>query len=646
MQDLLNSKSNNEINLLELSATMWAYKLFIAGMCALGIVIGGYYVLNADKQFSSSAIFKLDQEKYGMSIGGELNAIASLAGLGNADNDSTLPTDQVAGRVFIQDLDAELNFQADSYFNKYNPNPIDPIWKSLIKRAIGWQKSSIDVQEAIWQSIIKEYSKNVVLNETDGGSVKLTVTHANPQRAAMIANSIMNKIISDKLIQKNTEQDQRLTYLSNTLAKALNDLEVSQSNLKEFALENSAMPLKDFTVENMQLDALREKLSRTNELYEAVAAISLILKNKTTDQKDYLLLRQKFPIVDRVEFRRIMGQNEIISTWSWPAVSTVDAVHDTLSDRKRSLTSKINTSLKNAERSALALNVYAKLERETQVAEATYTVLIEQVKAQSMIAGYRPDKTVIYEFASAAITPSAPKRTLILALGATLGLFFGISLALIMALRLGVYYSKKSLIDGVQARFAASLKTLLPLRNQSLEELSKMLMKKSRPVLRDMAVEIHKSAASQVVLTSSRTKMTSNCVARALASYMQSNSTKVAVINFSSKAKKLDIDEKRLSVRSFDITESLNNISVLTPRGDLSAMETLSHKSFWNEIQSLNSTYNLVFLCSDNGDAISLLSALEGQVVLHLTLARTKKTKSATLAHMHSLIPIKGLLHD
>ena len=58
MQDSLNSNSDDEIDLRELFTTLWAYKLFIAGTCALGIVFGGYYALNSDKKFTSTAIFK------------------------------------------------------------------------------------------------------------------------------------------------------------------------------------------------------------------------------------------------------------------------------------------------------------------------------------------------------------------------------------------------------------------------------------------------------------------------------------------------------------------------------------------------------------------------------------------------------------
>ncbi|MDC1348834.1 Wzz/FepE/Etk N-terminal domain-containing protein [Amylibacter sp.] len=649
MQNLLNSETNDEIDLRELFITLWAYKLLIASTCALGIVFGGYNANHAENVFTSTAIFKLDkQTPDGISLGGQLNALANIAGISSGSNTAVFPEDMVNGRIFIEKLDVRLNFQTDPYFNTYNPNPVevDPIWKSLIKSAIGWKKSPTDPQETTWQGIIKKYSKNVNLEATPDESIKIEVTHANPQRAAEIANAIMDEIISDAKNKRNTEQDQQLSYLSNTLANALSDLEVSQSNLKKFALENSALPLESFAAGSLQLDSLREQLNRASELHDAVAALSLTLKNKTTDENAYLALRQKFPIIDQVEFRRVLGQNEIISSWSWPKASTIDAVFDTLTERKNKLQTKINASQINAERSSLALETYAKLEREAKISEATYTVLIEQVKAQSMAAGYRPDKTQIYEYAFPSISPSAPKHGLILILGAVIGLFVGVVLSYVLAFYRGVYYSKNLLTTGVQARFTASVKTLLPLRNKSLKDINTILVKKPRSTLRDVAVEIHKSAATQVIVTSSRAKLTGNDVARALASYVQSDALKVAVIDFSSRAKKLDLDDERLSIGSFVVTESAGRISILKPDGDLVAMELLSRRGFLENIQSLNSKFDLVFLCADNTDAISLLSALEGQKIFHITIAKTKKTKSAILMHMHSLLPIQGLLYD
>jgi uncharacterized protein involved in exopolysaccharide biosynthesis len=648
MQDSLNSIPDDEINLRDLFITLWAYKLLIIFSCIVSIIFSIYYIQNTNKKFTSTAIFKLDE---GSSIGfsfskKDMNPLAGFAGIGKNGKNSDLPLDQVAGRVFIQKLDAELNFQSDPYFNTYNPKSVDPIWKSLIKRAIGWQKTSVDAQEAIWQGIVKKYSQNVALDETDDGSAIIKVTHVNRLRAAEIANVIMNTIISTTKIRKATKQDEQLSYLSSTLAKAVNELEVSQSNLKEFALENSALPLENFAVGSLQLDMLREKFNQTSELHEAVAALLLMIENKTTNQTDYVSLQQKFPIIDQVEFRRVMGQNEIISSWTWPDTNTVIAVSDTLSERKDRLQAQINVSQKDAERSSLALETYAKLERKAKIAEATYTVLIEQVKAQSMAAGYQPDDTEVYEYASASIYASSPKRGRVFVLGVIIGLFVGIALSLVLALYRGVYYSRKTLRNGAQAHFTFSTKTLLTLRNKSLSDVNKILSKKPRPILRDMAVEMHKSGTNQVVVTSLRSKLSSTDVAQALACYVQSDTMKVAVINFSSRAKKINIDRERLSVGSFVITEHAAHLSVLEPEGDIAAMELLGQKGFWESIQSLNSTFDLLFLSADNGDVMSLLSALEGQKMFHITLARTKKTKSATLIEMRSRLPIQGLLYE
>ena len=99
----------------------------------------------------------------------------------------------------------------------------------------------------------------------------------------------------------------QLSYLSNALAKALDDLEMSQSKLKVFAIENSALPLENFATKSLQLDVLREQLSRTTELLNAVVEVSLMLKNGTTKQANYMSLREKHPIVDQVEFSSCAG---------------------------------------------------------------------------------------------------------------------------------------------------------------------------------------------------------------------------------------------------------------------------------------------------------------------------------------------------
>lgn len=647
MQNYLNSDSDNETNIQELFLLLWANKLLITFTCAVGILLGGYYAINTDKKYTSSATFKLNSAtSAGIPITGEMGLLANIAGF-NGGTESIISASQINGRIFIKKIDAKLDLQTDPYFNSYNSTKkVDPIWKSFIKRTIGWQQPTTNFEETIWQGITNKYSQNIFLNETDDGAFKIVVKHEDAVRAADIANAVMIEIISYKKVMKDSQQDKQLFYLSNTLAKALSELEIAQSNLKSFALENTAVPLESFAAESLKLEILREQFSRTTELYEAVSELSLMLKNGTTGQTDYLSLRQAYPIVDQVEFRRVLGQNEIISSWSWPELSSVTTVFDTLSERINRLQSQINMSEIDAERSSQALEVYGQLEREEKVAQATYTVLIEQVKSQSMAAGYRPTTSEIYEYAYPSIHPTEPNLRLSVMLGSVLGLLLGSVLAFVIAMKRDVYYSIKTLSAGVQARLNASNKTIRSLRNKSLFEANKQIKKKPKPVLRDISVEIHKGAAAQTVVTSSRAKMTSYEVAVALALTMQSDNINIAIINFSEKSQKLNLNNTQSSVGSFVVVEIEGKVSVLKPEANVKAIELVSQKDFLKNIQSLDSNFDLIFLCADDGDAISLLRALEGQQMFHLTIARTKYTKSDTLLTMSSLLQIQGLLHD
>jgi len=645
MQDYPNPISDDEIDVRELFFILWAHKLIIIFTVMVGFTYAGYYALNVDKKFTSTAIFQIDDPSSNLPFSG-VSELSTLTGIVGNSSKTVLSETQIISRIFIEKIDAKLNLQTDPFFNNNAPEPVDPIWKAIIKSAIGWQESPKNITDAIWQRISNQFSKNIKIEKTDDGAIKISFTHENSIRAAEITNTIMEEVISAKKQKSDNEQNEQLSYLSKTLAKALGDLEVSQSKLKTFTLENSALPLENFVGGSLQLDFLREQLSQTTKLYEAVGELSKMLKYKTTSQADYLSLRRKYPIVDQVEFRRILGQNEIINSWTWPESSSVNAVFDTLTDRRNRLLSRIDTSQIDALRSSQALEEYGRLERNAKIAEATYTVLIEQVKAQSMMVGYQPDLSEIFEYASPSIHPSGTNRNVILALGAFLGLLVGSTLALALGISRGVLYSRKSLIAATNTRFNSNIKTLNFLRNKNLNEINTQIQKKPKSVLRDISVEIHKSGTAQSIITSSRTKMTANEAALALAFTMDSDETNIAVINFSKKSKKQSLKPKQSSVGSFLISESEGHVSLLEPLDDLKAMDLVGHKDFIKNIQSLNSTFNMIFLCADNSDAISLLRALEGQKMYHLMLARVKRTKSDTLLKMRTLLPIQGLLHD
>ena len=128
-------------------------------------------------------------------------------------------------------------------------------------------------------------------------------------------------------------------------------------------------------------------------------------------------------------------------------IDTIDAVSATLNDRIQRLEVDISNIEENAQIYATSAEDLAKYQRDAKIAEATYTVLIEQVKSQSLAAGFQPETFKVFEYATPPLLPSSPQKNLVLALGAVLGLFIGCAISLINSKQKSVYYTRSALVS-------------------------------------------------------------------------------------------------------------------------------------------------------------------------------------------------------
>lgn len=645
MQDNFKKSSDEEIDLSEFFGIIWRSKFFILSACAIGFFLGGYHAFEANKEFTSSATFKLSSPKKS-GFSDEMSIISSLTGIGNLAG-SNLPIEEVMGREFIISLDDSIDLRGDTFFYADKLNYKDPAWKSMIKNMIGFQSVVANPNEIMWQNIIRIYRSNINISSSeDEDAIVVSVTHENAIRSAEIANAIMNAIVQNQKDRSLKEQTEQLNYLSETLSDALFDVEVASSKLKKFLLENNSKPLEDFTQKTLRLDSLRQQFTKTTEILNALAKLSLLLDAGLITQSDYELMRNKFPIVDQVEFRRLLGQNEVINSWVWPDKSLIDKVFNTLSERQNRLNASIIAAQTDATKAGQAQEKYTKLIRENKRAEATYEILIEQIKAHSMVAGYLPEISDVYEYAAPPLSPSSPNINNSLSIGIIFGFLLGCILAVLFKLYRGVYYSYKSLIIQTQARINVNAHHLRNLRQVHLSEINTLLSKKSKQILRSLAIEIHGSGNNQVLFTSLNSKLKSNDVARALASYLHSGDLKIALIDFNMKSQLPSSHDEVASFGSFNLIEKVEKISILQPDNKLEHTEFIARSDFRSQLRLLHSNFDLIFLSADNDDAMSLASAFNGQQTYHILLARIKKTNSKSLINLQTLLPIQGLLYE
>ena len=162
---------------------------------------------------------------------GALVSIAGLAGGGSISETASL-IERMTGREFILLVSKKASLDSDLFFNNYNPDNVDPAWKATVKKLIGWQKTEAEKNAIIENNIIKSYNKRVEISDTFGGSISISVTHSDPKKAAQYANIFMEEIRLLVEYENGAAQDLRLTYLSETLADALQEMEITQQNLK------------------------------------------------------------------------------------------------------------------------------------------------------------------------------------------------------------------------------------------------------------------------------------------------------------------------------------------------------------------------------------------------------------------------------
>ena len=498
----VNLKSeNDEINLFEILAALWAHKIIIVLLTTLSVFISGYYLVSKTKKFTASAIFQIEQQNNtAFNVSGELGALASLAGFGGDSASSTATLfERVKTREFILRLKNKSLLEYDPYFNTYDPNSKDPFWKAKIKELLGWQKTKAERNDLIENTIIKNYQSNVNVGNSDGGAIVISVTHIDPTKAANYANTFMEQI--KNLVQQDSDaaQELRLSYLSETLADALQDMELAQKNLKDYALKNSALAQENFISGSLQLDEIRMERRKVGEIESLLSILDTLVKSRNIDSSTYDALRSNYPLVDDIDFRRILGMSETISAWTWPNIETLEAVRATLKDRIKRLDIEIKNIEENAKIYADSAEDLAKFTRDATIAEATYTVLIEQVKSQALAAGFKADTFKVFEYATPPLFPSSPNRSLIVGAGATLGLLLSIILSLINASRRGVYYTNVELISDANA----SLSKFKKIRRLSKKTISKIKISSANRRIQEAGEAQMKLANKKLVYVSS-----------------------------------------------------------------------------------------------------------------------------------------------
>lgn len=646
-----NTLENHEIDLKEIFLSIWAFKAVVAFVCGLSIAASGYYLATEDKVYSATSTFTLTTNGgpagLAASITAQLGGLASLAGLpsGTGSSNGAL-IERVTSREFILEVANELDLYSDKMFNGFDPNVTAPSWKIFIRSLLPKNDLNQDVAALIDWNVISSYRKFISIEESDTGSISVTVLHKTPRRASHIANFLVDKIIKMTRYENLDQVDGRLRYLSRTLADASEELSAAQDALKEFSLVNSAQAIESFAAGSVILDEMRAERERAEERLQAVLAVKTVLIKGAPSQQDYLRLREEYPPLDQSSFRRIMGISEVISAWRWPDLSTVSQVEESIRDRLASLDIDISKVEEEAVKYATSARELARLTRDLKIAEATYTVLIEQVKSQSLVAGFTPDNSKIIAVADVPIMPSSPKRMLVIAIGLVLGLFLGSVIALLLGMRKGVYYSTSTLLSAIGAPQRMRIKSLRRYRGKDLRSTQRLLVKAPLDWARQTVLQLDNTIRSEpVFVVDISTLKHGDIIGRIIAATAGNLDRNAALIDLSRYAKASDKQLEISLANKLAVVENADGCTEYAYTSGNRNIDMIFSRSLKHMLDALMKKHELVLFTLNEDTIETLLSSQVANKLICVAHVRKGRTRKSMVNEIISRAQIEGVYH-
>ena len=391
----------------------------------------------------------------------------------------------------------------------------------------------------------------------------------------------------------------------------------------------------------MKLDEIRMEKRKVEEIADLLFIIEGLIKSESLDERSYETLRSSHPLVDDIDFRRILGMSETISAWVWPDIESIDAVSTTLRDRIKRLEVEIKNIEENATVYASSAEDLARFTRDAKIAEATYTVLIEQVKSQSLAAGFQPDTFKVFEFATPPLSPSSPKRNLILAIGAVLGILIGCAISIINGLRRGVYYTRSALIADASADLALKSKSINRLSRKSISQITASISKRRIVELDEAALKLANKKFIYVMNYGGQPS--SSNAARLLAVNSAQSGRSVVLCDTTGQAEKAIKDNPTQNSSDLPVTRIDENIVIMRGASEASFFTS---KNFNKTIKDLAGRFDQVFLCSsDKNGHLGLMALSEFDPGL-VVIAGLRRTKKIDIKNNKSRQPIDILFHD
>ena len=442
------------IDLSVIFATLWRGKYLMLAGTLIAMILGGYYVFNvATPRYSSTAVVMLESRQERV-----VNLDSVLGGL---SRDSAVLNSEVQvlrSRTLLGSVVDQLNLTADPEFNASLRTPsLMARLRRAIRETLSGTPSVPNTPEVVPlpQDDRTQRIRNGAINALLG---RLTITNVpnslifevtaeteDPRKSALIADTLVDRYITNQLEVKFNATEQATTWLTSRVTDLQGELEVAEAQVKEFNASTDLISQEALSALERQLKEMRDRIGNLEQVraerQERLAALETATTpaEKAAAAGDGLLEQMvqqagntgDLPPRFEVRFQELLTQAR-------QDMQRTENQLEALTTSASNLEAQIN-------RQNSDLITLRQLTREAEANRLLYEHFLTRLKETAAQQGIQQADSRILSNAVIPGAPSAPRKNFIIAASGVLGLLLTASLVLIREMRANTFRSNREL---------------------------------------------------------------------------------------------------------------------------------------------------------------------------------------------------------
>ncbi|MCA0849973.1 GumC family protein [Salipiger thiooxidans] len=419
------------IDLSTVVSTIWRGKFVILAALLLAVFIGGIYAyVLATPMFRSTAVVMLNnREEQVVDIGNVISGLGSDRPVLNTEVE-VLKSSVLLGKVVD-----ELSLVEDPEFNKALRPPsalskIKTFVKDLISSAPetpGELNRDTRQREGAIDSLLAALS---IRNVPDSLVFQVTVETTDPAKSTRIADTMVNLYILNQLEVKFEATEQATTWLTDRVTDLQVALEEAEGKVTDFRASTALVSPEALAGLEVQVKETRDRIEGTEAAQQNATTRLAALEDAETPEAQVeasgdLQLQRLLPRLDEP------GIAQAFDTRYEQIVTRQRADMSRSESQLQTLRTSLTALEQQTEQQSQDLITLQQLTREAEASRLLYEYFLARLKETSAQQGIQQADSRVISPAVAPLSPSAPRKPLILAVAALLGLMAGTALILI-----------------------------------------------------------------------------------------------------------------------------------------------------------------------------------------------------------------------